>query len=532
MSNTLGRGIVAVTGSALALSLGLAVPSAQAAAIPAPAGADPAPAAAAATYLAAQPGTDNLIKTYYVYPPGTPAQSYTDYGVTIDAGFALDAVGGQPAKLAAMTDALQANIGNYVFGGGAAAKLSSFLLAQGRSGTAVDDLVDDLEDHISTSSPTTGRLVDPAPDPDDYNTPLTQAYAVSALNNANSTLAPSALGFLLDQQCTAGFFRASFSAKVASDQTCNGAASPTPSIDTTGLSVLMLQDQKSKPVVSAGLTKALDWLVAQQAANGSFNSGNANSTGLAGWALGAAGRTAAAAKAAGWLRSHQLANAGACTKYAAKDNGAVTVDDLGFTNAASGPLDQVDNSVATRATTQALPALLWAPGGAAAGDTKLTGPTGFVPAGSAQSVGLSGAPGNTLCVTSTGTPTRVVLDATGKGAVALTLPPTTGKVTVSAVDAGGESDTLSVEGLAQTKLDVDLKKSKVAQGGKIAVKVSGLAAGETVTVLLGKQQVEAVANADGKVKVKLSATKVGKGKVKAVGAFDNRKGKQAVTVTK
>ena len=320
------RGIAAVTGSALALSLAL-VPSAQAAPVPAPAGADPAPAARAAAYLAAQPQPNNIIKTFYEFPPGT-FDSYDDYGLTIDAASALDAVGGNTAKVAAMTTALEANIGNYVFGGGTAAKMSSFLLSQGRTGVAVDDLVADLEDHIETAAPNTGRLVDPedpmTPWDDDFNSPLTQAYAVSALNNAGSSLAGSALTFHLAQQCTAGFFRASFSAKADADQSCNGAVGPTPSVDTTGLTVILLQDQKSKPVVSAAITKALDWLVSQQAANGSFSSGNANATGLAGWALGISGRTAAAAKAAGWLRAHQLANAGTCTPYAAKDNGAVT----------------------------------------------------------------------------------------------------------------------------------------------------------------------------------------------------------------
>ena len=473
MSTTFVRGIAAVTGSALALSLAL-VPSAQAAPVPAPAGADPAPAARAAAYLAAQPQPNNIIKTFYEFPPGT-FDSYDDYGLTIDAASALDAVGGNTAKVAAMTTALEANIGNYVFGGGTAAKMSSFLLAQGRTGVAIDDLVGDLEDHIETAAPNTGRLVDPedpmTPWDDDFNSPLTQAYAVSGLNNAGSSLAGSAPTFHLAQQCTAGFFRASFSAKADADQSCNGAVGPTPSVDTTGLTVILLQDQKSKPVVSAAITKALDWLVSQQAANGSFSSGNANATGLAGWALGISGRTAAAAKAAGWLRAHQLANAGTCTPYAAKDNGAVTLDDLGYTNAASGPLDDVENSVATRATTQALPALLWAPGGADAGATTVTGPTGFVPAGSTQNVALSGAPGNTVCVTKGGTPTRVVLDAAGAATVPVTMGAETSTVTVSTVDAGGETDSLSIDGLASTTLEVDPKKDTVAKGTVLVVKV-------------------------------------------------------------
>ena len=330
-------------------------------------------------------------------PPGT-INTGKDYGLTIDAAWAIDAVGGPAAKVVAMADALEANIGDYSsFGGGATAKAAAFLLSQGRNDATVSGLITSLEDdHISTSGPTTGRLVDAS---FDFETPLTQSFAVAALNNAGSDLANSVLSFLLKQQCTAGFFRPSFS-----DQGCSGPdlqrdAGRPGSLDTTGLAVLMLQDQKSKPAVSAAITKALDWLVSQQAANGSFNSGNANSTGLAGWALGVSGRTTAAAKAAQWLRGQQLANAGSCLKYAAKDNGAITLDSLGLANAATGPLSQVDSDVVTRATAQSLPALLWAPGGSAAGASTLTGPTGFVPAGSAQSVSVAGAPGNTVCVT-------------------------------------------------------------------------------------------------------------------------------------
>ena len=466
MSTTLVRGIAAATGSALALSLALA-PSAQAAPIPAPAGADPAPAARAAAYLAAQPQPNNIIKTYFEFPPGT-FDSYDDYGLTIDAGYALDAVGGNTAKVTAMTTALEANIGNYAFGGGSRAKLSSFLLSQGRTSAAVNNLVTDLATHIEDDTPNTGRLTDPddpmTPWDDDFNSPLTQAYAVSALNNAGSPLAGSVLTFHLAQQCTAGFFRTSFSAKDAVDQSCDAAVGPTPSVDTTGLTVILLQDQKSKPVVSAAITKALDWLVSQQAANGSFSSGNANATGLAGWALGVSGRTAAAAKAAGWLRAHQLANAGACTPYAAKDNGAVARRPRASPTPPPHPTDDVENSVTTRATSQALPALLWAPGGADAGATTLTGPTGFVPAGSVQNVAALRSPGNTLCVTKGGTPTRVVLDAAGAATVPVTLGAETSTVTVSTVDAGGETDSLSIHGLASTTLKVDAEEGLGRQG--------------------------------------------------------------------
>ena len=527
MSSTILRGAAATLAcSALALGLGLVAPAAQAAPIPAPAGADPAPAASGAAYLAAQPGPNHIIKTWYVYPENTPAQSYDDYGLTIDAGYALDAVGGHPAQVGAITTALQAHIGDYVFGGSSAAKMAAYLLAQSRTGAAVDGVVATLEDHIATVAPNQGRLVDD--DPYDYNTPLTQAYAVSALHDAGSPLAGSALSFALAQQCAPGFFRDAFSDKAAADQTCDGAASPTGSVDTTGLTVLMLQDQRSTPAVAASITKALDWLVSQQAANGSFNGGNTNSTGLAGWALGVGGRPAAAARAALWVRGQQLANAGTCTKYAAKDNGAITLDALGLANAATGPLSPVDNSVATRATTQALPALLWAPGGAAGGETRLTGPTDFVRAGSAQSVAVAGAPGDTLCVAAGGPATRLVLGPTGSATVPVTLPATTSTLTVSSIDAGGETDSVELRGLARTELRVKVKPRRLVRGAKAVVKVSGLEAGEPVTVKLGRREVTRQANARGKVKVRIRVAR--SGKVKAVGAFKERRGKAPVKV--
>ena len=535
MRTTSLRGAAAVTGAALVLGLGLSVPSAQAAPIPGPSGADPAPAAAAAAYLAAQPNGGNILET--VYGPG-PTDKYDDYGLTIDAGYALDAAGGQTAKLTAMTNALVSNADNYynAFSGtGAAAKLSAYLQSQGRTGTLVDDLVGAVEDHIATSGDTQGRLEDPD-DPgtmydDDFNSPLTQAFAVASLHDAGSSLAGSTLDFLLDQQCAAGFFRASFSAKADTDQTCDGATSPTPSVDTTALSVLMLQDQKSAPAVSAALTEALDWLVSQQGANGSFSAGNANATGLAGWALGVSGRTAAAGKAALWLRGQQLANAGSCTKYAAADAGGVALDSLGLANAATGPLSPVDKSVVTRATTQALPALLWAPGGAAAGGTTLTGPGDFVKAGTAQTVTLAGAPGNTLCVTVGGTASRVVLDANGAATVPVTMPATTADVTVSSVDAGGEADSLTITGLAKARFKAK-GPAKVELGSRFTIRFSGLEPGEHAVVKYAGKKLKKVANAKGVVKVRLKATKLGKRKVTIKGELGARVGAKAVMVVR
>ncbi len=145
---------------------------------------------------------------------------------------------------------------------------------------------------------------------------------------------------------------------------------------------------------------------------------------------------------------------------------------------------------------------------------------------------VAGAPGNTLCVSVPGAnPTRVVLPASGEASVPVTLPAATTTVTVSTVDAGGETDAVSFTGLAATKLKAKGPK-KVELGTKFKVKVTGLAAGETVVVKYRGKKKEAVANAKGKAKVKLKATKLGKSKVKFTGQLGTRKGKKTVTVTR
>jgi hypothetical protein len=513
--------LVAVPALALGVVSGFG-PAAQAAQLPAVTGADPAPAASAAAYLAAQPGANGLITTYF---EGT---GYPDAGLTVDAALALHAVGGQAAKVATMAAAVEAD--TYPAGSaGAAAKFTTMEYELGRTSAALPTAVSKVNSSISG-----GRLTDPD-DPattydDDFNSPLTQSFAVNALHDAGAANAGAALTYLLSQQCAAGFVAASFPAKAATDQSCDAATTKTPSIDNTALTVINLQDQKATPAVATAITKALDWLVSQQAANGSFASGNANSTGLAGWALGVGGRADKAATAASWLRGQQLANAGSCVKYAAKDNGAITLDTLGLTNAAAGPLSNDANSVATRATAQALPALLWASGGATAGDTKLVG-TEFAKAGTTQVVEVTGAPGNTLCVTNAGTASRVVLPASGKLNVPVVLPATTADVTVSTVDAGGETDTVTISGLAKAKLKVKSPK-RVERGDKFRVKVKGLADGESVILKYRGKKVVKTANAKGVVKVKLKARKLGTSKVKVRGEFGFRKGAVKVTVTR
>ena len=78
--------------------------------------------------------------------------------------------------------------------------------------------------------------------------------------------------------------------------------------DVTALAVVELWSiRDTSPELRASLSAAVAWLRTQQHDNGSFGGGpttsaaNSNSTGLAAWALGLAGRCAVAGKAAGWV---------------------------------------------------------------------------------------------------------------------------------------------------------------------------------------------------------------------------------------
>jgi hypothetical protein len=535
MKNLALRGLGILVTGALVGSMGLAT-SAQAAPVPVPAGVDPSPVALGAAYLAAQPGTDNIIVSYYG-GFGSPS-----VGLTIDAATALDAVGGYNGKVNGMTTAIAANAETYsrpndtytVVAVNAASKIAAFAASMGANPRSFGgvDLITRIENRVDADGRISDEYVTSNPDSGDFASPLGEAYAAQALKAGASTKAALVLDDLGKQQCTGtgkGFFRASFAAQV-----CNNDMTAVASVDTTAIAVLALQAQKADPVVAPMLAKAVEWLVAQQAANGSFNNGNANSTGLATWALGLSARPNVAAKGAGWLRGHQLANAGSCAPYATTNNGAIVLDDLGLANAnaAAGPLSNDDNSVATRATAQALPGLIYADGGAAAGDTKLTVPTGYVRAGSAQALTIAGAPGNTVCVTNGATSTRVVLGAGGAGSVPVVMPNATVNTTLTTVDAGGETDSATFRALGATNVDLKVRGgARLVVGRQAVIKVKGLAAGEAVKLKFrGVKVASGVANAAGKITLRFKATKVVRGNIKATGAFSDRQGTTRLVV--
>lgn len=453
---------------------------------------DPRPVSIGASWLETQ------LPAGVLHYPDTGFGAYNDYGLTIDAGISLATVGGHDDTVTSVSDAIATAVGAdlYITGeefgdtgstyAGAVAKTAVFADAAGGDPTDFGgvDLITRLEAQVDSTAPNDGRLFDTSTFGDNANA-LGQAFAARALSAAGSPDAGAVTDFLLEQQCSAGFFRLNFSDTDATDQSCDAASSPSPDTDATAMAVLQLSaiGNPSQAVTDA-LADAKTWLLAAQRSDGSFGGGtsteasNTNSTGLAGWALGELGDDAAATRAAAWVRGHQIDELGACTSAISDQRGAIGYDDdavaAGRTDGITlGTLDQW-----RRATAPTLPVLQWAP--AATSALSITGPTGYLKAGSTATYHVSGAaPGATVCVSGIGAAHRVVAPASGSFAVALTMPAGTAVRTATAAISGA-ADALQVQVLGARNLTVTPARKTKHRGTKVRVTVTGLAPAEQV----------------------------------------------------
>ncbi|MBM9459261.1 terpene cyclase/mutase family protein [Nocardioides sp. zg-536] len=301
-----------------------------------------------------------------------------DLGSTIDLAYALRAVDPDSDALPAIADVLVAGAAEYASPGedvyaGSTAKLLSFAADTGADPRdfAGIDLLAQLEERIEDAGPDAGPTAGRAEDKSsfgDYANSFGQAWAVRGLTLAGSEEAEAARDYLLQQQCSAGFFRLYFPDAAAADQTCDGAGAAPEPVDTTALAYVLLHDlAEDDATLDAALRKGIDYILDQQAEDGSFSGGdgavvpNANSTGLAGWALHLAGEDEAAAQAAAWVRGRQL---GECEGVLARDAGAIAFDDTAVRAAGKKGLTKTTEGQWRAATIQALPALLATPDGA------------------------------------------------------------------------------------------------------------------------------------------------------------------------
>jgi hypothetical protein len=395
---------------------------------------------------------------------------------------------------------------------------------------------------VVDSGPAAGRVRDLNNTFGDTNV-IGQAFAAQGFDTAGSPLTNSVTEFLLDQQCTAGYFRLNMAAAAAPVQGCvdADATGSAPDTDATALAVLALRGQSDDTDVQAALVKATGWLEDTQNADGSFGGGtsteaaNANSTGLAGWALGERGLTAPAAKAAVWVRSRQAAVAAPCTSKVAP--GAIAYDNAALAAGFASGITAATQDQWRRASAQALPVLQWAPAG---GAIKPVQPKGFFKAGAKAPISATGLPpGATVCFVVGSKAVPALVNSAGAASASIKLPNGTATRTAK-MEIFGEfvGSSIKYRVLGPRTLSVDLK-SRVPAGGKQVITIGRLAPGEKVDV-------EAVAKgggsgngAEGKASAKGTFTfrfpvgkKPGKVTVKVVGQFSNRKGAASFTVVR
>ena len=362
---------------------------------------------------------------------------FDDLGLSADVAFGLEAVG-KDAAASAIADAVEPLSESWVAGftpgrvyAGSLAKLVTLAQATRHDATAFDgtDQVARLEGLISSSAPLTGRLEDAGVDTSDpydadFVNVIGQSFAARALTTAGSSRKDDATAFLLAQQCDVGFFRAQLNGdKTDAQQGCTSA--DTGSVDTTALVVVNILDTEGASAAARGAAAlAADWLKGQQAADGSFSAGategyNANTTGLAGWALSRAGETAAAARAATWLRAVQVADLAPCATTLAADNGGVAYQPSILAAARTSGITLGARDQYRRTTAQALPALASAPAADAA--LRISAPATAIEKSTVTVTVLGLGKGEAACV-STGNASKSITGTGGSVKVAFDLP--------------------------------------------------------------------------------------------------------------
>ncbi len=468
-----------------------------------------APTAAAANWLEAQLNDAHIF--------GTDVSSVT---ATIDFGIGLARSGADATLLTDVIAGIDGVVSEYIGTEGDTAKSGRvakaavfYALAANPKDVGAEhlDLITRLEGDVEPS----GRLIPSFGDADYFG----QASAVLALDLAASSEAGPATDFLIAGQCDSGAAAGGW----GYFDTFSDPVACVPDVDTTSLAIAALAGQVD-PDAQDAVSRGVTWLLTQQAANGSLGKNdylpyNANSTGLAAWALSEAGADGAAAKAATWLRAHQLTGL-FCDRSLVAEAGMIAYSDEALSSDLSAGLGNRNEAIS--ATAQAFPSLAFVPAPTSALAIKAPA---FVKAGTPVTLTSTGlAAGERGCASIAGKSVTVVGVSQPRSAVAM--PKGTKAYTAALRTADGALVTTRVVALAPKTLPVARRSFLVRRGGYQVVRVTGLVRGEYVAVRYGTRLIATgKASSLGTFNVRFNVGRAKGLKTVAVrGQFDTRRG--------
>jgi hypothetical protein len=292
---------------------------------------------------------------------------FDDWGLTVDGLFALAADPDRTRATKRVGRAVRNHVDDYTtlagdrFAGATAKVLvAARVLGADPRAFGGHNLRGELLGLLDRQGADRGRLKDSGAS--DFTNTITQAYGVIGLSRSGGTPA-STVSFLLEQRCSAGYFRLDLTAAT----TCNDDSSPA-DVDATALAVQALAAADQRGGVSVRdrvIKRSGDWLARAQRRSGGFGGGvstgdtNTNSTGVASQALSLTGHDAAVRRAAEYVANMQVVRADG--RRLTGDRGAIAYNREGLRLARSQGITVETRDQFRRATTQAVFALKPAP---------------------------------------------------------------------------------------------------------------------------------------------------------------------------
>lgn len=292
---------------------------------------------------------------------------FDDWGLTVDGLFAFAADPDRSRATKRVARAVRNHVDDYTtFQGdqfaGSTAKLLVATRVLGANPRAFGghNLRGELLGLLDRRGADRGRFEDSGAS--DFSNTITQAYGVIGLSRSGGARAAT-VDFLLEQRCSAGYFRLDMTAGT----TCNDDSSPA-DVDATALAVQALAAADQRGGVSVRdrvIERSGAWLARAQRRSGGFGGGvatgatNTNSTGVAAQALSLTGHDAAVREAGEYVANMQVVRADG--RQLAGDRGAIAYNRDALRLARQQGITAQTRDQFRRATTQAVFALKPAP---------------------------------------------------------------------------------------------------------------------------------------------------------------------------